>query len=102
MERNLIGELRIMKELNIKPNMSALSIKYKKDRHTIKKYYDSSGVPERKKENSAACGINTLMKSQNCLIIPISPRRQFIYILSTSMISGEPITVSKVLLWPRD
>lgn len=49
MERNLIGELRIMKELNIKPNISALSRKYKKDRHTIKKYYDSSGVPERKK-----------------------------------------------------
>lgn len=49
MERNLIGEIRIMKELNIKPNISALSRKYKKDRHTIKKYYDSSGVPERKK-----------------------------------------------------
>lgn len=49
MERNLIGEIRIMKELNIKPNISALSRKYKKDRHTIKKYYDSSGIPERKK-----------------------------------------------------
>ena len=30
MEKNLIGEIRITQELNIKPNISALSRKYKK------------------------------------------------------------------------
>ncbi len=40
METNLIGELKIMKELNIKPNMSAIAREYGCDRHTIKKYYE--------------------------------------------------------------
>lgn len=45
----LIGELRIMKDLNIKPNFSALEREYGTDRHTIKKYYDNNGIPIRKK-----------------------------------------------------
>lgn len=49
MKRNLIGELRIMKDLGIKPNFSALEREYGKDRHTIKKYYDNDGIPHRKK-----------------------------------------------------
>ena len=49
MKRNLIGELRIMKDLGIKPNFSALEREYGKDRHTIKKYYDNDGIPKRKK-----------------------------------------------------
>ena len=40
----LIGELRIMKDLSIKPNFSALQREYGTDRHTIKKYYDSDGT----------------------------------------------------------
>ena len=40
---NLIGELLIMKDLEIKPNFSCLSRKYGKDRHTIKKYYENGG-----------------------------------------------------------
>lgn len=34
---NLVGELKLMKELNIKPNFSDLQRKYDIDRHTIKK-----------------------------------------------------------------
>lgn len=47
--RNLIGQLRIMKDLNIKPNFSSLEREYGTDRHTIKKYYDNNGIPLRKK-----------------------------------------------------
>lgn len=45
---NLIGEIRILKDLEIKPNYSALQRKYGVDRHTIKKYFDNGGVPLRK------------------------------------------------------
>ena len=48
MEKNLIGRLKVMKELGIKPNFSALQREFKVDRHTIKKYYDNDGVPIRK------------------------------------------------------
>ncbi len=50
MIKNLIGELRLMKDLNIKPNFSEMSREYGIDRHTIKKYYDNEGIPERKKK----------------------------------------------------
>ena len=36
MKDNLVGELKIMKDLNIIPNCSALQRKYGTDRHTIK------------------------------------------------------------------
>lgn len=49
MKKNLIGELRIMKDFGITPNFSALQRQYHVDRHTIKKYYDADGIPERKK-----------------------------------------------------
>ena len=48
MNRNLLGELRIMKDYGIKPNYSALQREYGIDRHTIKKYYDYDGIPKRK------------------------------------------------------
>lgn len=48
LKRNLIGELRIMKDLNITPNFSSLQREYGTDRHTIKKYYDNGGIPDRK------------------------------------------------------
>ena len=48
MEKNLIGRLKVMKELGIKPNFSALQREFKVDRHTIKKYYDNDGIPIRK------------------------------------------------------
>lgn len=50
---NLIGELRIMKDFDIKPNFSALQREYGKDRHTIKKYYENDGIPPRKKKTSS-------------------------------------------------
>lgn len=54
METNLIGELKIMKELNIKPNMSSLIREYGCDRHTIKKYYENDGIPLRKKSSRSS------------------------------------------------
>ena len=47
--RNLVGELRIIKELAIKPNYSDLQRRYRIDRHTIKKIYDNGGVIQRKR-----------------------------------------------------
>ena len=46
---NLIGELRIMKDFDIKPNFSALQREYGNDRHTIKKYYENDGIIEMSK-----------------------------------------------------
>lgn len=43
-EINILGELRIYKEMNMKPNYSALQRKYGIDRHTIKKYYVNDGI----------------------------------------------------------
>ena len=40
---NLIGELSCLKMMNIKPNFSDLSRRYKIDRHTIAKYYREGG-----------------------------------------------------------
>ena len=51
-KRNLLGEIRIMKDLNIIPNFSALQREYGVDRHTIKKYYDNNGIPLRKPKKS--------------------------------------------------
>lgn len=54
MGMNIIGELRFMKELNIKPNFSALQREYNIDRHTIKKYYELDGKPLIKKRNRSS------------------------------------------------
>ena len=43
-----------MKDLNIKPNFSALQREYKMDRHTIKKYYNSDGIPIRKNRTASS------------------------------------------------
>jgi len=53
-ETNILGALRIMKDMNIKPNFSALQRKYNIDRHTIKKYYDNDGIvhKDRKEKES--------------------------------------------------
>lgn len=54
MQVNLIGEIKIMKELGVKPNMSALAREYGCDRHTVKKYYENNGVPTRKSSPKAS------------------------------------------------
>ena len=43
-----------MKDLNIRPNFSDLSREYGVDRHTIKKYFDNDGIPERKPKKSVS------------------------------------------------
>ena len=54
LEFNLLGALRILKDMKIKPNFSELQRQYNVDRHTIKKYYDNDGktVQERTKRKS--------------------------------------------------
>lgn len=47
----VIGDLKVMKDMNIKPNFSELQRIHGIDRHTIRKYYEAGCVPERKKTN---------------------------------------------------
>ena len=47
--KNIIGVLRIMDDLKIKPNYSELSRAYGVDRHTVKKYHQNGSIPKRKK-----------------------------------------------------
>ncbi len=54
MERNIIGDLLILKLLNIKPNFSELARIYDMDRHTVAKYWHNGGIKhmERKSRKS--------------------------------------------------
>ena len=54
MERNIIGDLLILKQLNIKPNFSELARIYDMDRHTVAKYWHNGGIKhmERKSRKS--------------------------------------------------
>lgn len=45
---NLVGQMKIMDELNIKVNYSALAKQYGVDRHTIARIHKNKGVPLRK------------------------------------------------------
>ena len=54
MEINLMGEIRIMKDLGIKPNYSELARKYGVDRHTVRKYYEAGEIPPRKPSGRAS------------------------------------------------
>lgn len=49
--KELLGELRVMDDFNIKPNYSELERIYGVNRHTIKKYHEAGGMPEHKKSN---------------------------------------------------
>lgn len=49
MEWNWIGELRMMKELDLKPNFSDLERRYGIDRHKLKQCYELGKIPDRKK-----------------------------------------------------
>lgn len=83
MERNIIGELKIMKELDIKPNFSALAREYGYDRHTVKKYYDNDGVPKRKSVDKPSKWdpfydeVETLMNKRN-----VSKKGVYMYLLN--------------------
>lgn len=69
MERNIIGDLLILKQLNIKPNFSELARIYDMDRHTVAKYWRNGGIKhmERKSRKSILDQyeeeIRTLLKS---------------------------------------
>ena len=54
LEFNLLGALRILKDMKIKLNFSELQRQYNVDRHTIKKYYENDGktIKERTKRKS--------------------------------------------------
>lgn len=44
MKRNIIGDLLILKQMNIKPNFSELARIYNMDRHTVAKYWREEGI----------------------------------------------------------
>lgn len=54
MERNIIGDLLILKHMNIKPNYSELARMYTLDRHTVAKYWKDGEIKrmERKPKRS--------------------------------------------------
>ena len=80
-KRNLLGEIRIMKDLNIKPNFSALQREYGVDRHTIKKYYDNDGIPERKSKNSQSKWDSYLEELDELLKLPhVSYKSVWLYL----------------------
>lgn len=58
MERNLIGELNIMKEAGIKPNFSEVGRRYGVDRHTVAKYWNGGGAQPRDGRSGRASGFD--------------------------------------------
>ena len=53
MERNLKGELQLMKNMSIKPNFAALGRDYGMDPRTVKKYYEGyEGKPKTRNKAS--------------------------------------------------
>src|SRR5574344_472210 len=51
----ILVELRSLKNMEIKPNYSELSRRFKKDRHTIRKMYDSIGKGEKERKPKPSC-----------------------------------------------
>lgn len=51
----ILAELRSLKNMEIKPNYSELSRRFKKDRHTIRKMYDSIGKGEKERKPKPSC-----------------------------------------------
>lgn len=47
---NLLGELGIIKAMQIKPNFSELQRRYGVDRHTIRKYYIAGGKKRKERK----------------------------------------------------
>ena len=43
MERNLIGEMNMMKESGTKPNFTDIARRYGVDRHTVARYWNGGG-----------------------------------------------------------
>lgn len=71
-----------MKDLNIKPNFSELSREYGVDRHTIKKYYDNDGIPERKRKKSSSMWDPYINEITELMEIPgISKKAIYMYLI---------------------
>ncbi|WRK55175.1 hypothetical protein SD457_10385 [Coprobacillaceae bacterium CR2/5/TPMF4] len=67
MERNIIGDLLILKQMNIKPNFSELARIYDMDRHTVAKYWREGGIKKWNVNLEKVFWINIAMKSLDCL-----------------------------------
>lgn len=52
---NIMGELLMMDQMEIKPNYSELGRKYNLDRHTIKKYHRNGGIIRNKRKCKSVC-----------------------------------------------
>ncbi|MBF0578983.1 hypothetical protein IM774_04095 [Erysipelotrichaceae bacterium RD49] len=46
----LVANIQLLKDLNMKPNISELARAYDLDRRTVKKYFEAGEVPARKKK----------------------------------------------------
>lgn len=55
MNQNLIGELLIFMNINVKPNFSELQRKYGIEQHTISKYWKHGEKPQRKASVRKKC-----------------------------------------------
>ena len=72
----LESELRFLKQMNIKPNYSALSREYNMDRHTIQKKMEGLDSPPRQKGRSRPPSIPSPRKSPRCSPGKESPLRR--------------------------
>ena len=65
MERNLIGEMNMMKESGAKPNFTDIARRYGVDRHTVAKYWNGGGPqPPDGREGRAAGSTATAPRSR--------------------------------------
>ena len=65
MERNLKGELLLMKNMSIKPNFSALGREYGMDPRTVKKYYEGyEGKPKTRNKPSKLDSYREVIKDK--------------------------------------
>ena len=71
MERNIIGDLLILKQMNIKLNFSELAGIYDMDSHTVAKYWREGGKKMERKPKKVFW-INLAMKSLGCLKSQVS------------------------------
>ena len=67
MERNIIRDLLILKQMNIKLNFSELARIYDMDNHTVVKYWLGGGIKKVERKPKKVFWINLAMKSLDCL-----------------------------------
>lgn len=81
MDRNLMGDLTIMKDMGLKPNFSQLAGKYGMDRHTVRKYWEAGAAPRKKRQDKPSKYAPYLEESRDLLKDPeVSKMAAFQYL----------------------